>query len=113
LMIAAAHGATEATRRSVLWLVGATGLITIGELYLSPVGLSFVTKVGPARMGSMLVGGWVLANFFGNYLSGWLGPFYEKMAREQFFLIMAVLGIAAGLVIALVSRPLHKVLHDA
>jgi POT family proton-dependent oligopeptide transporter len=112
VMIAAAHGATEATRRSVLWLVTSTVIITIGELYLSPVGLSFVTKVAPARMVSMLMGVWFLANFFGNYVSGWLGTFYEKMAREQFFLMLAVLGIGAGCVIALVSRPLHKVLHD-
>ncbi|MFN8177905.1 MAG: peptide MFS transporter [bacterium] len=112
VMIAAAHGATEATRRSVLWLAGTTAIITIGELYLSPVGLSFVTKVAPARMVSMLMGVWFLANFFGNYLSGWLGTFYEKISREQFFLMLAILGVSAGAVIALVSRPLHKILHD-
>jgi POT family proton-dependent oligopeptide transporter len=112
VMIAAAQGASEETRRSVLWLTGTTVILTIGELYLSPVGLSFVTKVAPARMVSMLMGVWFLANFFGNYLSGWLGTFYEKMPRDQFFLMLAVLGVSAGAVIALVSRPLHKVLHD-
>ena len=112
VMIVAAQGATDETRRSVLWLVGTTVILTVGELYLSPVGLSFVTKVAPARMVSMLMGVWFLANFFGNYLSGWLGTFYEKMSRDQFFLLLAVLGVSAGAVIALVSRPLHKVLRD-
>jgi POT family proton-dependent oligopeptide transporter len=84
-------------------------IITVGELYLSPIGLSFVTKVAPARMVSMLMGVWFLANFFGNYLSGYLGTFWEKIPREQFFLILAVLGILTGVVMFAISRPLDRV----
>jgi POT family proton-dependent oligopeptide transporter len=111
-MMLAAHGATETTHRSVLWLTGTTAILTVGELHLSPVGLSLVTKVAPARMVSMMMGVWFLANFFGDYLSGWLGTFYEKMPREDFFLMLAVLGVGAGVVIAIVSKPLHRILHD-
>jgi proton-dependent oligopeptide transporter, POT family len=114
VMILAARGMTEETRLSVLWLAGATLVFTIGELYLSPIGLSFVTKIAPARMVSMLMGVWFLANFFGNYLSGYLGTFYERMPHQQYFFLLTVLGVGAGLVMLLLSRPLDKVVakHD-
>jgi POT family proton-dependent oligopeptide transporter len=83
-------------RKSVLWLLSTTFVITIGELYLSPIGLSLVTKVAPARIVSMMMGVWFLSSFFGNYLSGFLGTFWEKMPREAFFSLLSVLGIAAA-----------------
>ena len=80
----------------------------MGELYLSPIGLSLVTKVAPARLVSMLMGMWFLSSFFGNFLSGYLGTYYEKMSRESFFLMLAALGVAAGLAIFALSIPLRK-----
>ena len=96
VMIAAAQGMAPDARRSVLWLVGATVVITLGELYLSPVGLSFVTKVAPARMVSMMMGMWFLSNFVGNYLSGFLGTFWEKIPHTSFFMLMTGIGVGAG-----------------
>ena len=55
----------------------------IGELYLSPIGLSFVTKVAPVRIVSMMMGVWFLANFIGNYMTGYLGTFYEKIRTSS------------------------------
>ncbi len=114
VLIVAARGMTEQTRLNVLWLTGTTFVFTIGELYLSPIGLSFVTKIAPARMVSMLMGVWFLANFFGNYLSGYLGTFWEKMSREQYFFLMMVLGVGAGVAMLILSRPLDKIVlkHD-
>src|SRR5262245_62144382 len=109
IMIVAAQGMAPDTRRSVLWLVGTTFVITLGELYLSPVGLSFVTKVAPARMVSMLMGIWFLANFIGSYFSGYLGMYWEKIPNSQFFLIMSLLGIGAGVAMLLLSRPMNKI----
>jgi len=109
VMIVASHGMAPEARRSVMWLVGTTVIITLAELYLSPVGLSFVTKVAPVRMVSMLMGVWFLANFLGNYLTGYLGTFWEKMPREQFFLMLALMGIAAGGLMFAISRPLDRV----
>ena len=99
---------------SVLWLVGATFVFTIGELYLSPVGLSFVTKIAPVRMVSMLMGVWFLANFFGNYLTGYLGSFYERMPHDRFFMLLTVMGVAAGLALLALSPPLQRITqkHD-
>jgi POT family proton-dependent oligopeptide transporter len=76
----------------VLWLVGSTVIYTVGELYLSPIGLSFVTKVAPARIVSMMMGVWFLANFIGNYMTGYLGTFWEKMPHQSFFLMLMSIG---------------------
>jgi proton-dependent oligopeptide transporter, POT family len=96
-------------RRSVLWLVGTTFVITIGELYLSPIGLSLVTKVAPARMVSMMMGVWFLSSFFGNYLSGYLGTFWEKMPRSNFFLMLTALGVGSGIAMYALGRPLGRI----
>jgi proton-dependent oligopeptide transporter, POT family len=97
-------------RISFLWLVSCTAVYTMGELYLSPIGLSLVTKVAPARLVSMLMGMWFFSSFLGNFLSGYLGTYYEKMSRQSFFLGLAVLGVVAGLAIFAVKRPLKNAL---
>jgi POT family proton-dependent oligopeptide transporter len=100
-------------RISFLWLVSCTVVYTMGELYLSPIGLSLVTKVAPARLVSMLMGMWFFSSFLGNFLSGYLGTYYEKMSRQSFFFGLAALGIAAGLAIFALQRPLKRALgHD-
>ncbi|HEY0839129.1 MAG TPA: peptide MFS transporter [Vulgatibacter sp.] len=93
---------------SLLWPVVCTLLLTVGELYLSPVGLSLVTKVAPARIVSMMMGMWFLSSFLGNYLSGLIGTLYSVMPKELFFLVLTVLGVAAGLAIFVLNRPLQK-----
>ncbi|HEV2199774.1 MAG TPA: peptide MFS transporter [Bryobacteraceae bacterium] len=98
---------------SFLWLFWSTLVLTIGELCLSPIGLSLVTKVAPARLASMLMGVWFLSNFFGNYLTGYLGTFYEKMSRDSFFLMLAALAVGAGLAMFALNKPLKKAVgHD-
>ena len=114
ILIVVSRGMSDTARLNILWLTSATLVFTIGELYLSPIGLSFVTKIAPARMVSMLMGVWFLANFFGNYLNGYLGTFYEKMPRDQYFYLLMILGVGAGLAMLILSRPLDKVVakHD-
>jgi len=107
-------GLGDTQRISFLWLVGCTLIYTIGEMYLSPIGLSLVIKVAPARLVSMLMGMWYMSNFFGNYLSGYIGTYYEKMSRESFFLMLTLFGVAAGIAIFLLSKPLKDAVgHDA
>jgi len=93
-------------RISFLWLAACTIVYTAGELYLSPIGLSLVTKVAPARLMSMLMGIWFMANAIGNYFVGYLGTYYEKMSHEAFFLMLAGLSIGAGLAIFALQKPL-------
>ncbi|HYA86138.1 MAG TPA: peptide MFS transporter [Nitrospirota bacterium] len=95
-------------KASLWWLLACTFVLTLGEIYLSPVGLSLVTKIAPARIVSMMMGVWFLSSFFGNYLSGYFGTFWEKMPKENFFLLMFALSFAAGLAFFALLKPLKK-----
>jgi POT family proton-dependent oligopeptide transporter len=112
IMILAAQGTGPDERRSVAWLFGTVFILTIGELYLSPIGLSLVTKVAPARIVSMMMGIWFLSSFFGNYFSGFLGTYWERMPHEAFFLMLAGLGLAGGAAIWLLGRPLERTIAE-
>jgi POT family proton-dependent oligopeptide transporter len=109
IMIAAAQVVGNG-KGSVGWLVATTLVLTIGELYLSPVGLSLVTKVAPPRIVSMMMGMWFLSSFIGNYLSGYIGTFYEKMPRSNFFGLMAVLAVASAAAMGAFNKPLKQAL---
>jgi len=109
IMIIVSAGTGPDEQRSVLWLLSTTFVLTLGELYLSPVGLSFVTKVAPVRMASMMMGVWYLSSFFGNYLTGFLGTFWEKIPRISFFLLLTIMGVLAGLAILALSRPINRI----
>ncbi|MFZ1150757.1 MAG: peptide MFS transporter [Xanthobacteraceae bacterium] len=93
-------GATgNAGKASWLWLFAYFVVITLGELYLSPVGLSFVTKVAPARLISLLMGVWLATSFTGGFLSGFIGSFWSRMAKPEFFLLVACVAAVAGMMI--------------
>ncbi len=86
---------TAQGRISVLWLAGLYFLEVIGEMFLSPVGLSTVTKLAPARLVGLMLGVWFLASSFGSKLAGYLGGFY--VADSPATLVRLYGGIAAGL----------------
>ena len=104
--------AAEGTPVSVLWLFFCTFLVTLGELYLSPVGLSLVTKLSPARMVSMMMGVWFLSAFVGNYAAGFLGHYWETMPKDVFFIMIATIALFAGLAITLMLKPLKRAMES-
>lgn len=112
VLMLATHGMAETQRITFLWLVLCTFIYTLGELYLSPIGLSLVTKVAPARLVSMLMGMWFLSSFFGNYLSGYLGTYYEKMPKDSFFMMLTLLGVIAGAAMFALKKPLKKAIGE-
>lgn len=112
VLMYATQGITATQRITFLWLVLCTLIYTLGELYLSPIGLSLVTKVAPARLVSMMMGMWFLSSFFGNYLSGYLGTYYEKMSKDSFFMMLALLGVIAGVAMFAFKRPLKKAIGE-
>ncbi len=95
---------------SWFWPIFCTFLLTFGELYLSPIGLSLVTKVSPTRIVSMMMGMWFLSSFFGNILSGYIGQLYTSMSKEGFFFVLMVLGLGAGVMMLAANRPLKRAL---
>ncbi len=96
---------------SWLWLVLFFVVYTLGELYLSPIGLSLVARVAPSQILSMMMGFWFITSFVGNTLSGYMGSFWDKMAKPEFFLIVAAIPAVASVVIWLFDRPLKPILE--
>jgi POT family proton-dependent oligopeptide transporter len=97
---------------SWLWVLASIAVITVGELYLSPVGLSFVTKVAPARILSMMMGIWLATSFTGGLLAGFIGGYWSRMAPPQFFLMIAGISAAAGLMIIVCRWLLRGMLRE-
>ncbi|MEA2988057.1 MAG: proton-dependent oligopeptide transporter, family, partial [Alphaproteobacteria bacterium] len=112
VMVGAAWQAAGAPDASWLWLFGYFVVITIGELYLSPIGLSLVSKVSPARMVSMMMGVWLATSFVGNFLAGWLGSLWSTMDKGRFFLMIAAIAAFAGVVIFAFNWLLRGVIED-
>jgi len=95
---------------SPLWLVGTVILFTLGELYLSPIGLSLVTKLAPLKIISMMMGLWFLSSFAGNYLAGYVGSYYQSMGGQHFFLLLAGLAFAASVIFFFARWPLKRLI---
>ncbi len=112
LLMAVAAWTAAGGQASWLWLLGFFVIITIGELYLSPVGLSLVSKVAPARLLSMLMGVWLSTSFLGGFLAGYLGTFWSSMSKPGFFLMLALVSAFAAVAIALLIRPLRGMLRE-
>jgi POT family proton-dependent oligopeptide transporter len=97
---------------SWLWVLGAIAVITVGELYLSPVGLSLVTKLAPRHILSMMMGVWLATSFVGGFLAGYIGSFWSRMAKPEFFLMVAAIAALAGIVIFACRWPLRGALRE-
>ncbi|MGC8654394.1 MAG: peptide MFS transporter [Candidatus Kryptoniota bacterium] len=90
---------------SPYWLISSYFVITLAELFLSPIGLSFVSKVAPARMKGAMMGAWFAAQATGSYLSGFVGRFYGEWQQWQFFLLLVFTSLlSGGVVIAYLKR---------
>lgn len=100
---------------SMIFLVMAYLLHTMGELSLSPVGLSYVSKLSPVRLVGIMFGIWFFASAMGNKLAGSFSGYMEKIAEEStmsdFFQILVYIPIGAGLVLFALSFPLKKLMH--
>jgi POT family proton-dependent oligopeptide transporter len=112
LIMVAAAWTSGGGLASWLWLFAYFVVITVGELYLSPVGLSLVSKVAPLHLLSMMMGLWLSTSFIGGFLAGYLGTFWSAMSKVDFFLMLAAISGVAGIAIALLIRPLRGVLRD-
>ncbi|HEX2848511.1 MAG TPA: peptide MFS transporter [Chitinophagaceae bacterium] len=100
VMVAAVYAGHNGTDKvSVLWLIGSYGIITLGELLLSPMGLSIVSKLSPVRITSLMMGGWFVSTSIGNKLSGVLATMWDKYDQKAnyFWLNFLLLLVAAAL----------------
>jgi proton-dependent oligopeptide transporter, POT family len=93
---------------SPFFLISTYFTLTIAELHLSPMGLSFVSKVAPPKMKGLLMGGWFGATAIGNYLAGFVGRFYQEWELWQFFLLLIVCASLAALMVVATLKKLKK-----
>jgi amino acid/peptide:H+ symporter len=98
-------------RVSPMWLFWSYILATLGELCLSPVGLSMVSKLAPAKFATMLMGVWLLTSAFGNFAAGALGEIWGTIPPIDFFLLSTVVVGGAALVLLILVRLITKTMH--
>ena len=96
-----------------MWLFASYGVITVGELCLSPMGLSLVSKLSPPRITALMMGGYFLAISVGNKLSGMLSSLWEKFPqKENFFYLNFGLVLAAAIILFLMLKWLNSVMRE-
>jgi POT family proton-dependent oligopeptide transporter len=99
---------------SSAWIVSSYGVFTISELFLSPIGLSLVSKVAPRRLTALMMGGWFLTTSIGGKVSGILAGLWDRLDNKAiFFTISAVAAIIAGAALMLFTKRLSKVVDEA
>ena len=110
---------------SPLWLVLAYVTFTMGELCLSPIGLSMVSKLAPLKFTCVLMATWFLASSIGGVMAGYIGSLYPSSTRTvttlleyipidgftSFFMIFVVMSAAAGIILIVISKRLSKMMH--
>ena len=95
---------SRASKVSPMWLVGAYFILELGELCLSPVGLSAVTKLAPSQLVGLAMGIWFLSNSAGNILAGWAGTFFSTMPLRTLFGASAIATMIAAFVLMLAAE---------
>lgn len=101
----------ESIKASLMWLVLTYLLHTIGELCLSPVGLSVVTKLSHPKFASLMMGVWLLSSFLANILGGFVAAYVEAMGAGAIFKIIAAFVIVLGLIMIVLAKPILKMMH--
>ena len=113
VMVGAGMAAGSGALVSPWWLILTYLLHTLGELTLSPVGLSAMTKLAPARVSSLMMGVWFLGASVGNFIAGYIASFYEVLDLPAFMGLVAAIAIAAGVVFFFVSGPFKRMMARA
>lgn len=102
-----------AEKSSMWWLIGCYGVITVGELCLSPMALSLVSKLSPPRLTALMMGGWFLSTSIGNKMSGVLASLWDSYEyKYNFFLVNFVLALITSFIIFLMIKWLNKIMQE-
>jgi proton-dependent oligopeptide transporter, POT family len=111
LIVPAAHIFERTSQRvSPWWLIGLYFLQMVGELCLSPVGLSMTTKLSPPRVVGLMMGIWFFATAMGNYVAGWVAGFLENRPFSEVFRIASLTVAAAAVILILLIPPIKRMM---
>ncbi|MDY0930933.1 MULTISPECIES: peptide MFS transporter [Chryseobacterium] len=100
-----------ANKAGIMWLIMTYLLHTIGELCLSPVGLSVVTKLSPPKLASILMAVWMLSSSIANFIGGFLASIVETLGAGQVFTYISGFVIVCGVLLLLLSKYISKMMH--
>jgi proton-dependent oligopeptide transporter, POT family len=100
-------------RVSPLWLIAANIIIALGEIALSPMGLSLVNSIAPPRSRGLLMGGWFVSLALGGYLSGYIGAYWDRMPHSRFFAMVAVILVGTAVPLSLMTPQIKRTIRRA
>lgn len=103
--------ADETNKAALMWLIMTYLLHTIGELCLSPVGLSVVTKLSPPKLASILMAVWMLSSSVANFIGGYLASIVETLGAGEVFTYIAGFVMVCGLLLILLNKVIMKMMH--
>ena len=98
-------------KAALMWLIMTYLLHTIGELCISPVGLSVVTKLSPPKLASVLMAVWMLSSFFANIVGGYIASYVETMGAGEVFTYIAGFVTVCGVLLILLNKVILKLMH--
>ncbi len=100
-------------KANMLWLIGTYAIFTIGELLISPIGLSLVSKLSPPRTTALMMGGWFLVNAIAGKISGLMATFWDSFPdKKNYFLILFVLAMVSGIVMFSLVKWIRTVVRE-
>jgi len=103
----------NAGRVSPLWLISANVLIAIGEIALSPMGMSLVNRLSPPTLRGLMMGGWFASLGIGGYLSGSIGVYWDRLPHSRFFFMVVAILIIVAVPLSLLTPQIKRTMARA
>jgi POT family proton-dependent oligopeptide transporter len=103
----------DTDRVSPMWLISANVLIAVGEIALSPMGMSLVNRLSPPRLRGLMMGGWFASLGIGGYLSGSIGAYWDHMPHSRFFLMVVAILVVVAVPLSLLTPQIKRTLQRA
>jgi POT family proton-dependent oligopeptide transporter len=100
-------------KADMVWLIATYGIFTVGELLVSPIGLSMVSKLAPARLTALMMGAWLLVNAIAGKVAGLMATFWDSFIdKRDYFLILIIAAVAATIVMFALSKKISAVIRE-
>ncbi|SFD25039.1 proton-dependent oligopeptide transporter, POT family [Chitinophaga sp. CF118] len=113
MVMAAAMTSVYVDKSSMAWLFGTYAVFTVGEILVSPIGLSMVSKLSPPRVTALMMGGWYLVNAIAGKVAGMMATFWDSFIdKKSYFLILVICAGIAGTVMLIISKWIAKVVRE-